>query len=585
MTMLLQNRAISMILTFPEIKESFSSLSHSVENLDQTSFAFSKNSKPSSIPIYHGSIIRIEQHHDKENTSDLIVRVPNFHYLSLPSINISNIPTSDDQLNEIESQQEVHTKRRAPICPILNDLRNHPPSANQNETIDFDNSNQNQQSGINSSLINTKRLAIGLRNLSRAFTTSCKTKQSSNINEITILPVLPDVEVIKENFQVPILSKKSTKNQNSASKFITPKIFLIKRKHFKIKKKQPSTKSIDTETENKHNTIENSLTKTTLQDNETEQQNESKQTTTIKLNDEIEQQSKTIEKLIPNIPILVFDSPDSSSTHRYCTISRYPSDLQTIMTDDNTDDISSPIELSTNILPSNTFISKEKIYSTTDDVQSLVHKDSEQIHDNDNNIEERLYVVHPNGDTYSECYEVTYEFDPEYRNRFNNEQQQIHLPTIEDQSSIKTNLDSFQYQDLALALTSWSPIFPKITSNDSNQIEYDKIDQPFQKSYENINFENLETNPKESEFTITNTTRVKFQSPEDMSQINNDQSSNYQPESVSVFSTSQGNDQILCLNDASVINEEYTIILKILKRVLQIDQLLQTDTTNELEQK
>ncbi|CAF4925736.1 unnamed protein product, partial [Rotaria sp. Silwood2] len=37
---------------------------------------------------------------------------------------------------------------------------------------------------------------------------------------------------------------------------------------------------------------------------------------------------------------------------------------------------------------------------------------------------------------------------------------------MEDQSSIKIDLDPFQYQDLALALSSWSPIFPKITSND-----------------------------------------------------------------------------------------------------------------------
>ncbi|CAF2635319.1 unnamed protein product [Rotaria sp. Silwood2] len=584
MTTLLQNRTISMILTVPDIKESSSPLSHSVESLDQYSFAFSKNSKPSSIPIYHGSIIRIEQHHDEENTSDLIVRVPNFHYLSLPSINISSNPTSNDQLNEIESQQETHTKRRAPICPILDNSRNHSPSSNQNQTNDFDNSDENQQSEMNSRFINRKRLAIGLRNLSRAFTTSCKPKQSTNINEITIIPVLPDVEVITENFQVSTSSKKTTKSQNSTSKFITPKIFLIKRKHFKIKKKQPSTKSIDTETENKHSTIENSSTEIILNDDETEQQNESKQTT-MKLNDELEQQSKTSEKPIPNIPILVLDSPDSSSTHCYCAISRFPSDPQTTITDDNADDFISRIETPTNILPSNTFTPKERIDLTADHVQSSVQKDNEQIQDKDDNIEDRLYIVHPNGDTFSECYEVTYEFDPEYQNNFSNEEEQMLHSEMEDQSSIKIDLDPFQYQDLALALSSWSPIFPKITSNDANQIEHDKINQLFQKSHEYINVEQLETNLKESEPTITNTTRVKFQSPEDMSQISNDQSSIYQPESVSVFSTSQGNDQILCLNDTPIINEEYTIILKILKHVLQIDQLLQTDATNELEQK
>ncbi|CAF4858987.1 unnamed protein product, partial [Rotaria sp. Silwood2] len=274
-------------------------------------------------------------------------------------------------------QQETHTKRLAPICPILDNSRNHSPSSNQNQTNDFDNSDENQQSEMNSRFINRKRLAIGLRNLSRAFTTSCKPKQSTNINEITIIPVLPDVEVITENFQVSTSSKKTTKSQNSTSKFITPKIFLIKRKHFKIKKKQPSTKSIDTETENKHSTIENSSTEIILNDDETEQQNESKQTT-MKLNDELEQQSKTSEKPIPNIPILVLDYPDSSSTHCCCAISRFPSDPQTTITDDNADDFISRIETPTNILPSNTFTPKERIDLTADHVQSSVQKDNEQ---------------------------------------------------------------------------------------------------------------------------------------------------------------------------------------------------------------
>ncbi|CAF5156440.1 unnamed protein product, partial [Rotaria sp. Silwood1] len=101
---------------------------------------------------------------------------------------------------------------------------------------------------------------------------------------------------------------------------------------------------------------------------------------------------------------------------------------------------------------------------------------------------------------------------------------QIHLPKVEDQSSVKVNLDPFQYQDLTLALSNWSPIFSKITSNDSNQIEDDKIDQAFPKSHENINIENLEPIPEESKLTMINTTRIKFQSPENIPQISNDQS-------------------------------------------------------------
>jgi hypothetical protein len=229
-------------------------LSHSVENLN----SFSKNSKPPSIPIYHGSILHIEQHRDNQNTSDLIVRVPNFHHLSLPSVTIS---INNDQLSETESQR---IKRRAPICPILNG------SQNQNQINNFDNSNLNQTE-INSRLTNAKRLAIGLRNLSRTILTNCKLKRSTNINEITIIPVLPDVEVITENLSKPRLTKKT---QSSTSKFLTPKILFIKRKHFKIKKKQTSTNSINSQTDTDDNTYESSRIDINAKDNEIEQQNQ-----------------------------------------------------------------------------------------------------------------------------------------------------------------------------------------------------------------------------------------------------------------------------------------------------------------------
>ena len=204
--------------------------------------------KPPSIPIYHGSIIHIEQHHDNENTSDLIVRVPNFHHLSLPTVTIT---TTDSQ----------RIKRRAPICPVVIDH-----SSNQNQT----------KSEINSRLPNSKRLGIGLRNLTRAFTATCKSKQSANINEITFIPVLPDVEVIREDFQIPILSKKTTKNQNSSSKFLSPKILFIKRKHFKMKRKQSSSNSADSQTNTDDKTVENSEFNVSFKDNEIEQANPSK---------------------------------------------------------------------------------------------------------------------------------------------------------------------------------------------------------------------------------------------------------------------------------------------------------------------
>ncbi|CAF2043823.1 unnamed protein product [Rotaria magnacalcarata] len=547
MTTLLQKRTISMILTVPDIKESVSPVSQSIENLDQSSFFSLKNDKPLSIPIFHGSIIRIEQHKDDENLSDLILRVPNVHYLSLPSIDISSIINGHDQLHETESQQELCAKRRAPICPILKNLRDNTLSSNQN------------QPETNSPLINTKRLAVGLRNLSRAFTANCKSKPPSNVNEITIIPVLPDVEVITENFQVPKLSEKTTKSENSTSKFVAPKIFFIKRKHFRLKRKQPSAVSTNIEIETKPTMIENTSTNINSKDNQVE---ESKQTISNKINSQIEQKLTTNETIIPHSSILI-SGHESSSINRYSSILQLPSNSQITIADKNEKNLPSSIDISANIIQSNPFISTETVNLKINDIKSSIHIDNEQIEDNNSNIEERLYIVHPNGDTFSECYEVTYEFDPENRNRFNNAQEHMHIAKVEDQSLIKFKMDPFVYEDLGSTVTAIS----KITSNSYNEIEDDHSDQPFQ----------------ESQSRITDVTQVKFHSFENISQINHDQISTYRTESISVVSPRQENDQILCLSDAPIVYEDYTIILQILKNVLQIDQLLQTDTTNELE--
>ncbi len=228
-------------------------LSRSVDNLDTCS----ETSKPPSIPIYHGSIIHVEQHQDNENTADLTVRVPNFHHVSLPSVSIT---INHEQSDETDSQREARIKRRAPICPILNG------SHHQHQTNDVPTSNLDQ-SGSTSS----KRLAIGLRNLRRAFITNCKSKQSTNVNEITIIPVLPDVEVITENFQKVPSEKKDQKNPSSTSKFLMPKIFFIKRKHSKMKKKQQlSTDSINTQTNTDDSTWEASRADVSMKENENE---------------------------------------------------------------------------------------------------------------------------------------------------------------------------------------------------------------------------------------------------------------------------------------------------------------------------
>jgi hypothetical protein len=116
----------------------------------------------------------------------------------------------------------------------------------------------------------------------------------------------------------------------------------------------------------------------------------------------VEQQSTIIAQTIPNISISI-------------TNPGFSSDSQTNKTEDHP----SP----------NIFLSNKKIDLKTD-IPSLDHIDNE-------NIEQSLYVIHPNEDTYSECYEVTYEFDPEYQHFIDNEKEQISLPEIQGIKSIK----------------------------------------------------------------------------------------------------------------------------------------------------
>jgi len=223
---------------------------------------------PSSMPVYHGSIVRIEQHSDDENISDLIVRVPNFQRLSLPSM-------------DIDTQQQARIKRRAPICPILTTSNN------------FDTTNINNPHNLNHiRLANTNRLATGLRSLSRVFTHNSKSKRSTRISEITFPPALPDVEIMKDKCEIAISSRKNTKHDNLSStipKLTPPKILFIKRKHSKMKNKQTSssssssTISIDTKPNLENNRINLTSTSTiiTTQYAEVKKSNSPKITTFI----------------------------------------------------------------------------------------------------------------------------------------------------------------------------------------------------------------------------------------------------------------------------------------------------------------
>lgn len=140
-----------------------------------------------------------------------------------------------------------------------------------------------------------------------------------------------------------------------------------------------------------------------------------------------------------------------------------------------------------------------------------------------------------------------------------------------------------EYEDLASTVTGIS----KFNTNNYTEIDDNHLNQSSWKS----------------QSKITNLTEVKFDLTENISQISNDQQSSIklhyknlfvhkiclylanQPETISAYSSTQDNDQIVYTADTPVVYEDYTIILQILKNVLQIDQLLQPDETNNSEQK
>ncbi|CAF1194382.1 unnamed protein product [Adineta ricciae] len=356
MAMLLGSRTISMILTVPEVKELTTTLSQSVDELHDGSLPVSKIHKPPSIPIYHGSIVSIEQHEENENLADLIVRVPNYQHGS-SSVTITAYPSNIDQFNAMVTQRETSFKRRAPICPILNQPKT--DSVNENPS----------EAHIPST--NTKHLAIGLRNLSQVFANSCKSKRATDVNQIAIIPVLPDVEIITENFQISSPRKKTLKSRKAD--FLTPKILFIKRKCLQIKKKHVASSKTDSE----NNITNASQTEIPPKDGKTEQ--------------------TTPSPSPPNIPIILIDA-DSSSAHPYNTLDSDAKD----------------------IFQTDTFIITDPINPSSPSIP------------NEENPDETVYVVHPNGDAYSECYEVTYQFDPEFQQYLDHKSKTVSFPENQD---------------------------------------------------------------------------------------------------------------------------------------------------------
>ncbi|CAF3462356.1 unnamed protein product [Rotaria sp. Silwood1] len=700
MAVVLQNRTVSMILMVPEITVlAPSSLSSSsiTEKLDQTntdqSFSILKHDPSSnmnitsSIPVYHGSIVRIEQHNNDQNTSDLIVRVPNFQCFSLP-------------LDNIDNKQQTKIKRRAPICPILgsSNRQNNLNSSNINTKNNLNKLNLNQ-----SRVASINRLTTGLRSISRAFTHSCKSKRSSSMNEINFLPALPDVEIMTNKVEIPIISKETIEHENLTStipKLITPKILFIKQKHFKIKNKQPSTNIlIDTKTNLENNQISLTPTSTiiTTQYVDVEKTQSRKitsfcqpfiektdvnqQTNIIEKDNGKEQQNKsikfdyedepltTIYQFISDIPLSSIDA-NSLSTHRYSTISTVVSDNRNSIIDNNGKDVllseqpltiisptspgisyninhkttasishnmspktQRPFRIQTSILQPDISVIRIGTTDLTTEIDRLLpgeklsneridsitknQLDIEQKQIDDNQIKQNQYnVIQANEETFAECYEVTYQIDPQYKN----EKEQI---TNQSFIPIQINLDPFEYQNLTSTLTTWLPV---ISQNEYEQIVHDNnAHQNNRKCQqiknENHSLEHLDIIPKQREILINNIRRIKSRSVDDLSRTSNDQTSTYQCESISSSSSSdissrhctfqrsisyndrdiyistdretrrehficqveqlssgehaelKENDQILCINSTPVIDEEYTVVLQVINHGLQTDTL------------
>ncbi|CAF2084838.1 unnamed protein product [Rotaria magnacalcarata] len=688
MAAIFQNRTVSMILMVPDITVRTPLLSSSpvINKVNRLDIDQSSNiDSTSSMPVYHGSIVRIEQHIDDENTSDLIIRVPNFQYLSLPSYSTDN-------------KQSTIVKRRAPICPILSSNNQFNSLDLSNTTDNVNKSNLSQTRGVTS----TNRLATGLRSLSRVFAYNCKSKRSSTINEINILPTLPDVEVMKEKLDLPITSKKSTEHENSTTsskpKLITPKILFIKGKHLKIKNKSslPSPISVDTQIDHQNNrkipsTIitthysdvskGHSPKKTSFIEPFIEKNDSIRQINRIEQNVDNEQQNKSIElnyedqqlaaiaQLISDVPLSSIDA-DSLSTHRYSTISAILPDKQNSTTDNDTEEVSLSEQIASILFPTSTGISydfdKKQAASIIHEVSSKPHRpfriqtsilqpdisvirvgtsnlttgtdrllpgeqlfnketdsitnnqiDIEQIQSDNNRIgQHSSTIIHSDEETFTECYEVTYQIDPQYQNQQEEITNQKFVPT-------EINFESYENRDLMSTVTTWLPFIPQ---NEYEQIKHDNCTSQNERKLKKIektkhNFENLDTSSAEQQILTSNIRRIKFQSIDDLSRTSNDQTSTYQSESIYVSSSSENssqhctlqrsnsynglgidlstymethrehfihqveelspgkhtglkeNDRILCINGTPVIDEDYTVVLQLIQHGLQTDTL------------
>lgn len=459
----------------PDVDISSSSPSPIIERLDRLdtmkSDPTSDTDTISSMPVYQGSIVRIEQHTEDRNISDLIIRVPNYQHASSPT-------------NNTASQSSTRIKRRAPLCPAL--YGPDPQLSTTNNTQDLlDQSHQTE-----TRTMTPNRIATGLRSLSRAFTYGCISKRTTSISEITTPPsALPDVEVMTEKLQIVASTNRSAKH--STPKLIPPKIMSVKRKHSKMKKQPIETSQTQTEQNLARLTSTSAPTIATTSyaevtkpgtpkvtsflhrladenpvieaihhkkeddDDDKEQHNESirlsfdgrminRTFSKFSFSSLVEQQFATISQLIADLRVSPTDA-GSLSTHRYSTISANIADIQISTTDQHRDGIPSPespfnqvaydpnpkpsslspkldrpFRVQTSILQPDISVIRvgvsdftigidQRLPGEKDFVELISNIDQEETETD----KDRYEVIQTNVETLAECYEVTYQMDPE----------------------------------------------------------------------------------------------------------------------------------------------------------------------------
>ncbi|CAF1302312.1 unnamed protein product [Adineta ricciae] len=616
----------------PDVETPTSS-SSSTLNLEQ----IDRSESTRSMPVYHGTIIHVEPHNNNRNTSDLIIRIPNFQ-------------CSPSSASDTDTKPQQIIKRRAPICPVLSN----PNTANNRENIRHVDLKQTK-------IVQSNRLTTGLRSLGRAFTHNCRSKRTASITEVIFPRSLPDVEVLNEKCETLSSSKKTAKDDTFSStipKMTPPKISFVKQKDLPTKRRQVSSSSssslssTDMRRDLKHQRLDQISTSTILTTQYTEvtksnsprvtsflqgldeddhsaeavhicEEDDHHEIETTSLTYEVEQQIKAICQLVSDQPVSSVEA-DSLSIHRYSSIS-------TIIPENRTEEISSPDKPFAVMLPTSMEISENinrkwssRPYRPFHIETSILQPDISVVRIGTNNLTTEIGRILPgemsfhgrqqiesileedsaneiqfNDEVFAECYEVTYQLD---------ESKRITNQSITPAQII---LNPLEYRQLVTGL-------PETSSKQHEQIERgntisetvstDRLSDIREQSPENPTNEEIFTyNTKSENFPQVNPDPVLVDQPEPTSETSSsssdhsvrhcslNRSNSYDGYGVYVstdiethhehliqqveeFSPGdkaglKENDRILCINGASVIDEDYTVVLQLIKHGSDTDTL------------